>query len=221
MNHKTNVLRFRISPVIDLAKEAFPWLSVKKLTIGQVKCVGISVSFSGELAYEIHVPNAQLLMVHDLLMQAGEEFGIGYFGLRAVESMRLEKGYLHWKADIITEYNPIETGLDRFVQMEKDFIGKEALQNMVDKGPRRILRTLELDSDQAPSHPGDSILMGDMVVGTITSAAWGYRIGKNIAYAFVDPETSENLSVLTATGVIDARITDRCLYDPDNLHAKS
>ena len=91
--------------------------------VGQVSIVAMSVSFSGELAYELHVPNAQLLLVHDILMDAGQEHKIGYFGLRAVESMRLEKGYLHWKSEIITEYNPFETGLDRFVKLDKDFIG--------------------------------------------------------------------------------------------------
>jgi len=66
----------------------------------------MSVSFSGELAYELHVPNASLMLVHELIMAAGEAHGIGYFGMRAVESMRLEKGYMHWKADLITEFNP-------------------------------------------------------------------------------------------------------------------
>ena len=174
-----------------------------------------------ELAYEIHVPNSQLLMVHDLLMQAGEEFGIGYFGLRAVESMRLEKGYLHWKADIITEYNPLETDLNRFVRMEKDFIGKAVLRKMADAGPRRVLKTFELDSDRTPAQPGDSVLAGDKVVGTVTSAGWGYRTGKNIAYAFIEPGVISNLSILTATGAISAHLVEKCLYDPENLRVKA
>ncbi|MEL7430497.1 MAG: FAD-dependent oxidoreductase, partial [Pseudomonadota bacterium] len=164
----------KAAPRSDVSKEAFPWLSVCKLMIGQVPVVAMSVSFSGELAYEIHVPNANLLLVHDLLMAAGEDHAIGYFGMRAVESMRLEKGYLHWKGDIITEFNPFETGLERFVKMDKDFIGKQALEKMMADGPRRMLVTLELDSTTTPAHGSDSIMKDGKVVGTVTSAGWGY-----------------------------------------------
>ncbi|MEM9278257.1 MAG: FAD-dependent oxidoreductase [Pseudomonadota bacterium] len=204
----------------NVSTEAFPWLSVQKVMIGQVPVVAMSVSFSGELAYEIHVPNAQLLLVHDLLMAAGDEFGIGYFGLRAVESMRLEKGYLHWKADIITEYNPFETGLDRFVKMDKDFIGKPALEKMHNQGLRRKLVTLELDSKTTPAHSGDSILKDGDVVGTVTSAGWGYRVGKNLAYAFVDSDVQDNLTALVQGGEINAKIIERALYDPQNDHVR-
>ena len=191
-------------------------MSVRKLHIGQVPVIAMSVSFSGELAYELHIPNASLLLVHDLLMQAGEAFGIGYFGLRAVESMRLEKGYLHWKSDIITEYNPFETGLDRFVRMDKEFIGKSALENMQANGPRRTLVTLELDSDTTPAHPGDSVMRNGKVVGTVTSAGWGYRVGKNLAYATVDMDAVDDLAVLVLANYISANIVEQSLYDPEN-----
>jgi hypothetical protein len=85
----------------------------------------MAVSFSGELAYEIHVPNSALYAAYLALTDAGVEHELGLFGARAVESMRMEKGFLHWKSDLITELDPFETGLDRFVKMDKpDFIGK-------------------------------------------------------------------------------------------------
>lgn len=206
----------KAAPRDDVSSEAFPWLSVKKIYIGQVPVIAMSVSFSGELAYELHIPNASLLLVHDILMAAGEADNIGYFGLRAVESMRLEKGYLHWKADIITEYNPLETGLDRFVKMDKNFIGKSALEGMVAGGPRRKLVSLELDSKTTPAHSGDSILQNGKVVGTVTSTGWGYRVGKNLAYAFVDTDANEGLSALVLGIEIGATIVEKALYDPDN-----
>lgn len=104
------------------------------------------------------------------------------FGLNATESMRLEKGYRHWKADLITEYNPFETGLDRFVRLDKEFIGREALLAMRDRGARRNFVSMEIASDEAPAHPGDSIVKDGAVVGTVTSAAWGYRVGKNLDF---------------------------------------
>jgi dimethylglycine dehydrogenase len=149
----------------------------------------MSVSFSGELAYEIHVPNASLYAVYLALRKAGESHGLKLFGSRAVESMRMEKGFLHWKADIVTEYDPFETGLDRFVKMEKDdFVGKAALQKRIKAGPVRKLVSLRIDCTHAPAHGGASLMDGDKVVGTVTSGDWGHRVGMNLAYAFVAPQ---------------------------------
>ncbi|MEO0328074.1 MAG: FAD-dependent oxidoreductase [Pseudomonadota bacterium] len=210
-----NVLE-KAAPRSDVSKDAFRWLSVKNIVIGPAEVTAMTVSFSGELAYEIHVPNSQLLLVHDILMDAGHAFGIGYFGLRAVESMRLEKGYLHWKGDIITEYNPFETGLNRFVKMDKDFIGKPALEKMQADGLRRRLVTLELACDNSPAYSGDSVFSNGQLVGTITSADWGHRTGKNLALAFVEPDAHEDMEVLLLGNMEKANIVDTCLYDPDN-----
>ncbi|MEM9331012.1 MAG: FAD-dependent oxidoreductase [Pseudomonadota bacterium] len=211
----------KAAPRSDISREGFPWLSVRKIMIGQVPVVAMSVSFSGELAYELHIPNAQLLLAYKTLIDAGTEFGIGHFGARAVESMRLEKGYLHWKADIITEYNPFETGLERFVKMEKDFIGKNALQKMHNQGNRRQLVTLDLESTTTPAHSGDSVMKDGKVVGTVTSSGWGHRTGKNIAYAFVDSGAMEDLSVLVLETKIHANVVDKTLYDPGNERVRA
>ncbi|MGI9350096.1 MAG: GcvT family protein [Rhizobiaceae bacterium] len=210
----------KAAPRSDVSKEAFPWLSVQSIMLGQVPVIVMAVSFSGELAYELHVPNSNLLLVHDLIMSAGEEHEIGYFGLRAVESMRLEKGYLHWKADIITEYDPFETGLERFVKMDKEFIGKEALEISIGKGPRRKLVSLEINDKKSPAHPGDSILSKGKVVGTVTSAGWGYRTAKNLAYAFVDVDQTDGLAALILGEEVPATIIDKCVYDPDNTRVR-
>ena len=99
----------------DWSKESFPWLSVRECFIGFSPATVMSVSFSGELAYEVHVPNESLYAAYLALTEAGEEFGIKLFGSRAVESMRMEKGFLGWKSDLITEFDPFETG-----QFQKD-----------------------------------------------------------------------------------------------------
>ena len=172
----------------DWSDAAFPWLSVRSCFIGIAPATVMSVSFSGERAYEIHVPNNQLYAAYLALRQAGQDHGLTLFGARAVDSMRLEMGYLHWKSDILTEFDPFETGLDRFVKLDKpDFIGKEALAARHAAGPRQRLVTLELHGDLAPAHPGASLMRGDRVVGTVTSGDWGHRVGRNLAYAFVDP----------------------------------
>jgi dimethylglycine dehydrogenase len=176
----------------DWSAGAFPWLSVREAFIGIVPAVVMSVSFSGELAFEIHVPNNQLYSAYLALRKAGNEFDMILFGSHAVESMRLEKGYRHWKADLITEFNPFESNLDRFVKMGKpDFIGKNSLEEMIANGPRQSFVSMIVDCTQAAAHPGASVLMEDKVVGTVTSGDWGHRINKNIAMAFVDPEYSK------------------------------
>ena len=211
---KSRALLQSVAPRTDFSDEAFRPLCVRKVNIGPVPVIVMSVSFSGELAYEIHIPNAQLLAVHDLLTVAGSEFGLGYFGMRAVESMRLEMGYLHWKADILTEFSPFETGVNRFVKMDKNFIGKEALVKINDAGLRRKLVTLELDSTTTPAHPGDSIVQNGEVVGTVTSAGWGHRVGKNLAYAFVNPDATEDLSALVLNTDIPATIIPTGVFKP-------
>ncbi len=117
------------APRTDWSATAFPWLACKNVFIGNAEALAMSVSFSGELAFELHIPNEQLNLAFDTLTNAGQPFGLKPFGRLATESMRLEKGYRHWKADLITEFDPIASGLERFVDFGKAFIGKAALQD--------------------------------------------------------------------------------------------
>ena len=225
---KSRDLLQSLSPRCDWSKDAFPWLRAKSMTLGHAKVLAMSVSFSGELAYELHVPNEQLYLVWKLINEAGSEFGLSRFGLYATESMRMEKGYLHWKADLIYERNPIETGLDRFVKLDKpNFLGKEALETELAGGLKKKLVTMVIDCDVAPAHAGDSVYIDvadarfseDQVIGTITSGAYGHRVNKNIAYAYVEPELASIGNQLTL-GILGERykavVTEPCLYDPDN-----
>lgn len=176
----------------DWSRAAFPWLSVRECFVGFAPATVLGVSFSGELAYEIHVPNASLFAAYTALRQTGKAHGLRLFGARAVDAMRLEKGFLHWKADILTEFDPFETGLARFVAMDKpDFIGKTALQQRMKDGPRRRLVTLDVACDHAPAHGGASVMAQGRVAGTVTSGDWGHRIGRNLAYAFVQPDLAD------------------------------
>ena len=145
------------------------------------------------------------------------------FGLRATESMRLEKGYRHWKADLITEFNPMETALERFVKLDKEFTGKHALMQRHNEGPRRRFVSMEVDCDYAVAHPGDSVLLDGELCGTITSAAWGYRTGKNLAMAFVHPDVMQTDKPLTVEILGGGRGVDyrACLYDPQNERVRS
>ncbi|MEL6451670.1 MAG: FAD-dependent oxidoreductase [Pseudomonadota bacterium] len=201
----------------DWSAEAFPWLSVRRAFVGIAPAVVMSVSFSGELAYEIHVPNAQLYAAYLALRAAGAARGLQLFGARAVEAMRMEKGYLHWKADLITERDPFETGLDRFVKMDKDFVGKPALAARHAAGPQQKLVSLRLQADHAAAHGGASVMRDGAVVGTVTSGAWGHRVGMNLAYAFVAPDLAEigtELAVDICGTLAPATVISPGPYDP-------
>ncbi len=208
----------------DWSNAAFPWLSVRECFIGIAPATVMGVSFSGELAYEIHVPNASLYAAYLALRKAGEAFGLRLFGARAVEFMRMEKGFLHWKADLLTEFDPFETALERFVKTKKsDFIGRGALLERCAKGPRKKLVTLKVDATHAPAHGGASLMQGDRVVGTVTSGDWGHRVGLNLAFAFVEPafsDTGTELMLDMYGDMVRADVIAHSPYDPTHGHMR-
>ena len=209
----------------DWSKQAFPWLQARSMFIGHAEVIAMSVSFSGELAYELHVPNEQLYLVWSLINKAGKAFDLDYFGLYATESMRLEKGFRHWKADLIYEFNPIESGLDRFVNLAKDdFIGKQALLAQLENKPAKLFASLIVDCETASAHSGDPVFSGDTQVGTVTSGGYGFRVDKNIAYAFIDSQFAAigtQLSVAIIGDHYSATVVEPVLYDPENELVKS
>ncbi len=209
----------------DWSKDSFPWLSARECFVGIAPATVLAVSFSGELAYEIHVPNASLHAAYLALCRAGDRFGMKLFGARAIESMRMEKGFLHWKADILTEFDPFETGLERFVRLEKpDFVGKDALLERAEDGSRKRLVTLAIDTADAPAHGGASLMDEGRVVGTVTSGDWGHRTGLNLAYAFVAPALAKEgarMQLDMGGRLIEATVIPQSPYDPEFTKIRS
>ncbi len=196
-----------LSAALPDADWTYRWLTAQQQPNG---IVAMAVSFSGEIAWELHIPNEVLIETYQAIRKAGAK----PFGLYATESMRLEKGYRHWKADLITEFNPIESDLSRFVA-DKEYVGKAAVEA---QAIRRKFVSLILDTDAYPAHAGDSIMANGAVVGTVTSAGWGHRTKKNIAMGFVDPAhdtVGSALSIWTSHGELSASVCEPCLYDPE------
>lgn len=211
-------------PERDWSASAFPWLTVQSVSLNGIDILAMAVSFSGELAWELHIPNEHLKAVFELLKDAGEPYGMRPFGLHATDSMRIEKGYRHWKADLITEYNPIESDLERFIDLDKGFFGKEGLLKQINQGARRQFVSIEIDADHAPAQPGDSVVTMGRTIGTITSAAWGHRVQKNLAMGFVEPNFAAigtELGVEIIGTAFPARVCDPCQYDPSNKRVRS
>lgn len=206
-------------PRTSFAQAEIPWMTAKPCFVGHVEAMVMAVSFSSEQAFEVHIPNTQLHAAYLALTGAGKAYGLTHFGMHAIESMRLEKGYGHWKGDFITEFNPIEAGLDRFVDMDKNFAGKDDLERQIALGSRRHRVLVEIDSSIAPGQMGETVFDNDERVGTITSAAWGYRVKKNLAMAYIDPSKASvgtELSVFLIGEKTKATVVKPCLYDTDH-----
>ena len=215
---KSRQLLTALCPRDDLSQNGLPWLRAKAVTVGHASAYAMAVSFSGELAFELHLPVEQLYLAWQTIMSKADEYHIKPFGLYAAESMRLEKGYRHWKADLMVEFTPFESGLDSFVKMDKgDFIGKEALQARVAAGNDWRFIMAEIDCDFAAPHGGDPIFANDAQIGSVTSAGYGARVDKTLCFGFVRHDVSlDNLSVGILGKSYPARLLDKPRYDPDN-----
>jgi dimethylglycine dehydrogenase len=210
----------------DLSNEAFPWLSVRTIDIGYTKAIAGRVNYVGELGWELHVPVEHVLSVYDLLWAAGEPLGVADFGLYAMDSLRLEKCYRSWKADLTTEYTPAMASLDRFVKMEKPggFIGQDALRREALTGPAERFVPLLVDAGDADAAAVSIVYQGDKVVGLVTSGGYGYRLRQSIALAYVRtdlavPGTELEVEILGERH--RAVVAREPLYDPENARLRS
>ena len=205
----------------DVSNKGLSWLAAGDISIGMARGKVLRVNFVGELGYELHMPLETVAGVYDRLMVAGEDHGLGHFGMYAMESMRLEKGYRGWKQDLSSEYTPLTSGMDRFVRVNKpSFIGRDALLKQTEDGVRQRFTAMVLkpgDGTEAPY--GSPIFVGDKAVGLVTSGGFGHRTGKSIALGYVDAD----LSVEGRELLIDvfgekrkATVVPEILYDPDN-----
>ena len=165
------------------------WLTHQWATIVGKKVFMIRVSFAGELGWEIHAENDNMPPVYDAVLGAGAK----PFGMYALDSLRIEKGYRAWKGDLSTDYSILEGGLERFLRLDKpfDFVGKAAIQNEKQQGRKRAFVTLIVDSDFADAPYMSTIWNGDKVVGETTSSAWGFRVNASIALGMVQVDLAE------------------------------
>lgn len=173
----------------DVGNAAFPYMTARELRIGFAPVLALRVTYLGELGYELHLPTEYACHVYELLWSAGREVGLADAGYRAIESLRLEKRYLYWGADITPDYTPYEAGLGFAVSLDKksDFIGRAALEKAKAEGPRRKLVTLLVDGD-VQLYGGEAIRRDGRVLGVTSSAGWGHTIGKAIAFGYVPAE---------------------------------
>jgi dimethylglycine oxidase len=172
---------------LDVSNDAFPYMTARYLNVGEVAPVWAQrISYAGELGWELYGQIAMGQRAWDVLWEAGREHGIVAAGGGAFDSLRLEKGYRLWGQDIHTEHDPFEAGLGFAVKMEKgEFQGREALQEKLDHGPREKLACITFDDPLTVVMGKEPILHDGRVVSYVTSAAYGYSIGRGIVYGYL------------------------------------
>ena len=212
---KSRALFETLDTKADLAAS---WLSIQPATVSGMDCALARVSFAGELGWEIHAKNADMPALYDAVTGAGAK----PFGMYALNSMRMEKGYRAWKGDLSTDYSLLEAGLDRFVKLDKpqDFPGKAALLAEKQQGIKKRFVTMIVDAgDQDAPYMSTIIHNGD-VVGETTSGDWGYRIGKSIALGTIRADLATpgtELEINIFGKLCRATVQpDQPLWDPEN-----
>jgi dimethylglycine dehydrogenase len=170
----------------DLSTGAMPFMCSARMVVAGVECLAIRVSFTGDLGWELHCAEADQQALYAALIGAVKEAGGGPVGLRALLSLRVEKGYGSWGRDYSPEYWPQESGLDKLIKADKDFLNKAAWQAIAKKPAREIMTMLEIDATVADASGGEPIFLADGTpVGQVSSGAYGYSVGKSLAIAYL------------------------------------
>jgi 4-methylaminobutanoate oxidase (formaldehyde-forming) len=171
----------------DVSNAAFPFGHVREIVIAGHTVRALRVTYVGELGWELHVPIAATGEIFDALMAAGKRHGIRPVGYRALESLRLEKGYRAWGSDITPNDTPFEAGLGWAVKLRKntDFVGRKALQALQGETPKKRLACFTVDDPEIVLLGRETILRNGEAVGYLTSGGYGYTVGKNIGYGYV------------------------------------
>ena len=172
----------------DLSNHNFKWLSGKSINVGYAQAEALRVNFVGELGWELHHPIEMQNYIFDELMRVGSEFNIKPFGIRAMDSMRIEKSYRLIPREMSIEYSALESGLDRFVKLDKacDFVGKAGLSAWQKKGFNNTFVTLEVHGvTDADARGSEGIYKNGELIGRATSGGFGFRVNKSLALGMV------------------------------------
>ncbi len=205
----------------DLSNEGFRWLSGRWIDVGLAPTLALRMNFVGELGWELHHPIEYQNHIFDALMTAGAEFGLRPFGIRAMEAMRIEKSYRMVGQELSIEYAALESGLDRFVRLDKnDFKGRAGLVTWRERGfANRFVTMVVHDVDDADALGNNPLRRDGELVGRATSGGYGFRLGQSLALAMVRPDAGEpgtDLTIDILGRTFQATVCGESPFDPDN-----
>ena len=202
----------------DLGNEAFPYMRARQLSVGFVPCLAVRVTYVGELGWELYCPAEFGKRLWDTVWDAGADHGLVAGGYKAIDSLRLEKGYRVWGADITPDETPYEAGLGFAVKLDKgDFVGREALVAARERPPERRLACLILDDPRSVALGSEPVRLDGDVLGRVTSGGYGYSVARSIAYAYVPVESAEpgrRVEVEIFGEWIGGEVAEEPLFDP-------
>ena len=208
----------------DLGNGAFPWLAAREITLGYAPALALRMTETGELGWEIHCGAEYLRGLYDQILESGAAHGIADFGLRAFDSMRLEKGHPVWGRDIGVATAPGPAGLSRFVDTAKgDFIGRTAAR---DDGQRLVCLAFAEEAEQDGDDPwaNEPVMRGDALVGHVSSGGYGHRVGHRLALAWIETTAAAAGTALEVEILGErhgATVVGGPVYDPENARARA
>lgn len=206
----------------DISNDAFKYMSCQQIKIGWAPVLASRITYVGELGWELHIPIEYTSYVYEILSEAGAAFDIRNIGYKAISSLRMEKKYLYWGADITPDYTPLEAGLSFAVSFKKgNFQGLEAIQSQKETGVKRQLACFQLD-EALPTYGGEAMISKGRMLGMTTSGDFGYTVGASLVFGYLVGEDIELTSIeVEAFGRRSyARRIDRCAYDPSHSRVR-
>ncbi|HEY3106930.1 MAG TPA: FAD-dependent oxidoreductase, partial [Gaiellaceae bacterium] len=215
-----------LQPLTDanLANEAFPYMRAREIVVGPVPCLALRVTYVGELGWELYCPMEFGLRLWDRIWESGSEHDLAAGGYKAIDSLRLEKGYRVWGADITPDETPFEAGLEFAVKLEKDdFVGRDALLAARDRPLEKKLVCLVLEDPRSVALGSEPVRISQDVVGRVTSGGYGYTMARSIAYAYLPAgvaATGQAVEVEIFGEWIAGEVAEEPLWDPDGARIR-
>jgi 4-methylaminobutanoate oxidase (formaldehyde-forming) len=210
----------------DVSDDGFRYLTAREMTVGSVPVLALRVTYVGELGWELYAPTEYGRALWATLWEAGREHGLIAGGYRAIDALRLEKGYRVWSSDITPDETPYEAGLGFAVALDKAVpaIAHDALAGVKVSGPRKRLRCLVLDDPLAVCLGNEPVRVDGEVVGRVTSGGYGFAVERSIAYAYLPPDRA----AIGTRGEVEVfgdwvgfEVAREPLYDPDNARIRT
>ena len=206
----------------DMSNAAFRWLSAQEITLAGIPVRALRVTYVGELGWEIHAPMAELARLYAAIWAAGQPHGIADFGVQAVNSLRMEKGYRGYGAELTNEITLIEADCTRFYAPSKgDFRGRAATEAVRAAGVSTTLVYAEVAATDCDIYGGEAVMQGDRVVGVCTSGSFGHATEKSLAFAYVHPGADTGLEVIILGERRALTLLNDPAWDPANLRQKA
>jgi 4-methylaminobutanoate oxidase (formaldehyde-forming) len=208
----------------DLSNEGFPFFSAHEIQVASAPVLAIRASFVGELGWELYVPSEFAVHVYDAVVEAGARLGLRHAGYHALDSLRIEKGFVHVGHDVGPTDDPFAAGLGHVVKLEKDFLGVEAARRAKEAPGSHRLVSLTLEDPEPVLLHGESVIADGKIVGTVMSAAYAHTIGAAVGLAMVEASVvadETRVQVDIAGELVKATLSVRPLYDPSGARMRA